>query len=172
MGAGLIPGQGTKILHAVAWPVKKKKGYSISSLFTVSFFFNDVEFHLYSFAGEIQIQLSHHHLLQILQNVTKITFHNWTVSTSLFNKNWSYSVKQDKQVLHSFAFWGFSTPPPANTHTHTRARARAPENTKCKIPETIYFLHHSELHDEPSHSVLPWMQIIPLSSISHALVTY
>ena len=104
---------------------KKKRLQYFLLIHSFIFFFNDVEFHLYSFAGEIQIQLSHHHLLQILQNVTKITFHNWTVSTSLFNKNWSYSVKQDKQVLHSFAFWGSSTPPPANTHTHTHTYTRA-----------------------------------------------
>ena len=77
MGAGLIPGQGTKILHAVAWPVKKKKKVTVFPPYSqFHFFFNDVECHLSSFAGEIQIQLSHHHLLQILQNVTKITFHN------------------------------------------------------------------------------------------------
>ena len=69
-------------------------------------------------------------------NFTKITFHNGTISTSLFNKNWPYSVKQDKQVLHSFAFWGSSTPPPANTHTHTHTHTHTPENINCKIPET------------------------------------
>ena len=101
-------------------------------------------------------------------NFTKITFHNGTISTSLFNKNWPYSVKQDKQVLHSFAFWGSSTPPPANTHTHTRLKILTAKFQK----QTIHFWHHSELHDQLSHSVLPWMQIISLSSVSHALVTH
>ena len=148
---------------------KKKNGYSSSSLFTVLFFFfYDVEFHLYSFA--LNIQLSHHHLLQILQKLlftmelsphpclTRIDH----IQLSRINKSFTVLLSE-VPVPH---------PLPIHTHTHTHTHTRLKILTAKFQKQTIHFWHHSELHDQLSHSVLPWMQIISLSSVSHALVTH